>query len=134
MKNEVICAAMAQPKQNKAQKMLGNVLGFGTALSAVASTATTTVFASEWANNGIDVTGVDGSGDEGSTMMSNVIGILLTISKYVGVALIIYGIYEVVMSFTQNQPEAKTKGIVMALSGAVMVGLKSIITDVLGVG
>lgn len=130
MNNEMICAAMAQPKQNKAQKALGNVLGFGTAISAVAGTATTNVFA-EWADNGFDVSGVDDA--DGSEMMSKVIGVLLTISKYVGIALVIYGIYEVVMSFMQNQPEAKTKGIVMALSGAVMIGLKSIVMAVVGV-
>ena len=123
MKNEVICAAMAQPKQNKAQKMLGNVLGFGTALSAVAGTAATQVFASDLAGDSV---GVAGNDVKAGQMMGNIIGILLTISRYVGVALVIYGVYEVVMSFMQNQPEAKTKGVVMALSGAVMVSLKSI--------
>ena len=59
--------------------------------------------------------------------MGKIIGILLTITRYVGVALVIYGVYEIVMSFMQNQPEAKTKGIVMALAGVVMIGLKSII-------
>lgn len=62
-----------------------------------------------------------------SGLMGKVIGILLTITRYVGVALLIYGIYEIVMSFMQNQPEAKTKGIVMALSGVVMIGLKSVL-------
>jgi hypothetical protein len=31
------------------------------------------------------------------------------------------------MSFMQNQPEAKTKGIIMALCGVVMISLKSLI-------
>lgn len=61
-------------------------------------------------------------------LMNNIIGILLTITRYVGIALVIYGIYEIVMSFMQNQPEAKTKGIVMALAGVVMIALKSIIS------
>lgn len=60
-------------------------------------------------------------------LMGNVIGILLTITRFVGVALLIYGVYEIVMSFMQSQPEAKTKGIVMALSGVVMIALKSVI-------
>lgn len=68
----------------------------------------------------------DGNMDAGK-MMGKVIGILLTITRFVGVALIIYGIYEVVMSFMQNQPEAKTKGIIMALSGVVMTTLKTIL-------
>ena len=57
MKNEMICAAMAQPKQNKAQKALSNVLSFGTAISAVAGTAATTVFALDLAGDSVGVAG-----------------------------------------------------------------------------
>ena len=70
---------------------------------------------------------VSGDGSDASSLMGKIIGNLLTITRYVGVALLIYGVYEIVMSFMQNQPEAKTKGIVMALAGVVMIGLKSII-------
>lgn len=64
---------------------------------------------------------------DASKMMGKIIGILLTITRFVGVALVIYGVYEIVMSFMQNQPEAKTKGIIMALAGIVMTALKSIL-------
>lgn len=64
--------------------------------------------------------------DAGS-LMGKIIGILLTITRFVGVALVIYGVYEIVMSFMQNQPEAKTKGIIMALAGVVMIALKSVL-------
>lgn len=37
---------------------------------------------------------------------------------------------QVVMSFMQNQPEAKTKGIIMALAGIVMTALKSILQSI----
>jgi len=59
------------------------------------------------------------------TVMGNVIGFLLTMTRWVGVALLIYGVYEIVMSFMQNQPEAKTKGIIMAFAGVVLIALKS---------
>jgi hypothetical protein len=32
------------------------------------------------------------------------------------------------MSVQNNQPEAKTKGVIMALSGVVMVSIKTVIT------
>lgn len=66
--------------------------------------------------------------------MGKIIGILLTITRFVGVALVVYGVYEVVMSFMQNQPEAKTKGIIMALAGIVMTALKSILVAIKIVG
>lgn len=72
---------------------------------------------------------VNTSSVNAGSLMGKIIGILLTITFYVGIALLIYGIYEIVMSFMQNQPEAKTKGIIMALSGAVMMGLKPILTS-----
>lgn len=70
---------------------------------------------------------VSGGKADAGDMMGRIIGVLLTITRFVGVALIVYGVYEVVMSFMQNQPEAKTKGIIMALAGAVMTALKSIL-------
>lgn len=76
---------------------------------------------------GDDVTVNTDTAADADTLMESIIGILLTISRYVGLALIIYGVYEIVMSFMQNQPEAKTKGIVMALAGVVLVGLKSVL-------
>lgn len=77
--------------------------------------------------SGDNVTVTNPTTTDAGALMSKIIGILLTISRYVGVGLVIYGIYEVVMSFMQNQPEAKTKGIIMALSGVVLIGLKSIL-------
>lgn len=77
---------------------------------------------------------ITGGGAKADDMMGRIIGVLLTITRFVGVALIVYGVYEVVMSFMQNQPEAKTKGIIMALAGAVMTALKSILTALKVVG
>lgn len=59
------------------------------------------------------------------SVMGNVIGFILQLSKWVGIGLLIYGVYEIVMSFMQNQPEAKTKGIIMAFAGVILIALKS---------
>ena len=115
----------AVQKQNKMKKAFRKFYATATAAMAMASLCATTAFA-DWESANINNTGTaDASG-----MMSKVIGVLLTITRYVGVALTVYGVYEIVMSFMQNQPEAKTKGIVMALSGVVMIGLKSILVVV----
>lgn len=67
----------------------------------------------------------DDSGFSGN--MEKIINILLGISKWAGIGLVAFGVYEIVMSFMQNQPEAKTKGIIMACAGVVMVGLPLIL-------
>lgn len=92
------------------------------ALMAMASTAAMT--ASAW-DDPVGVT--DGNDVDAGTMMGQIIGILLTITRYAGVALCVYGVYEIVMSFMQNQPEQKTKGVIMTLSGAAMIGMKTLL-------
>lgn len=94
-------------------------MGITGAMMAMTSTAALASF-----NESVTVTSTN---LDASKMMGKILGILLTITRFVGVALIIYGVYEVVMSFMQNQPEAKTKGIIMALAGVVMTALKSIL-------
>lgn len=114
----------SKTKKRKCGLFRKMAIGMGT-MGAVANMSAVTAFASGGGFND-DVT-VKGGGDA-ATMMGKIIGILLTITRFVGVALVVYGVYEVVMSFMQNQPEAKTKGIIMALAGIVMTALKSILS------
>lgn len=60
-------------------------------------------------------------------LMGQLIGILLMITRYVGVGILVYGVYEVVLSFTSDQPEKRVKGISLALAGVVLVALRSVI-------
>jgi hypothetical protein len=79
---------------------------------------------------GEDVTINTNGSTDANELMGKIIGILLTITRFVGVALVVYGVYEVFMSYQNQQPEAKTKGIIMALSGVAMVALKSILSGI----
>lgn len=83
-----------------------------------------------FANDNFKVTVTETNLGNANSLMGKIIGILLTITRFVGVALVVYGVYEIVMSFMQNQPEAKTKGIIMALAGVVMIALKSILQGI----
>lgn len=108
-----------------AKKPFSKIKNWFAAAQAMAFAIMATVTsASAW---GESVTINDSDDPDAKDLMGNIIGILLTITRFVGIALVIYGIYEIVMSFMQNQPEAKTKGIVMALAGVVMIALKSIL-------
>lgn len=121
---------MEMTKKNKIKNALVKASAFAAAASTVASAAMINVFAFDTKD---DVT-VTGSEANASTMMGRIIGILLTITRYAGVALVVYGVYEIIMSFMQSQPEAKTKGIIMALSGVVMVTMKSILQNLKIIG
>lgn len=117
-------------KKNKVKNILAKASALGMAASAVASMTAAQAFAGGFGSDDVTITG----GGDAATMMGKIIGILLTITRFVGVALVVYGVYEIVMSFMQNQPEAKTKGIVMALAGIVMTALKSILQSIGVVG
>lgn len=109
-------------KKNKVKGVLARAAAFGMAASSVATMTAAQVFADDFGS----VT-VSGDNVSANTVMGKVIGMLLTITRFAGVALAVYGIYEIIMSFTQNQAEAKTKGVIMTLSGVIMVALKSVL-------
>ena len=61
--------------------------------------------------------------------MGKVIGMILWVAAFVGAGLLIWGVIEIVMSFTNEQPEKKVKGISLALGGILMIGLKAVLTE-----
>ena len=107
-------------------KNIKNVLASASTLAAMASIGMTQVFAGSSA-----IASDPSQKVNGSNALTGIIDTLCSIAKYVGVALAAYGVYEVVQSFMQNQPEAKTKGIVMVACGAAMMGMKTLVDNVL---
>lgn len=78
-----------------------------------------------------------GSGGSGGTSgtdvtgpMGKVLGLLLTIMTYLGAGLALWGVYELVMSLTQDMPEKKVKGIALLAGGVLLIGVKGVLTAV----
>lgn len=117
--------------KKKASRLAKSIYAASASAAIATSMFTTTAFATtafaDGGFSGENVT-INNSGGNAGQLMGKVIGVLLTITRFVGVALIVYGLYEVVQSFMQNQPEAKTKGIIMALAGIACTALKSILS------
>lgn len=122
---------MEMTRKNKIRNALVKASAFVGAAATVASTTMTQAFAGDGFGDAVSVKTDGASAD---TMMNKVVGVLLSITRYAGVALVVYGVYEIVMSFMQSQPEAKTKGIIMALSGVAMISMKSILQGIGVVG
>lgn len=115
--------------KKKASRLAKSIYAASASAAIATSMFTTTAFADGGADGGFagESVSINNSGGNAGALMGKVIGVLLTITRFVGVALIVYGLYEVVQSFMQNQPEAKTKGIIMALAGIACTALKSIL-------
>jgi hypothetical protein len=56
--------------------------------------------------------------------INQIVSIMGRVGRVAGIALMIFGIYEVVMAFLQQAPEQKTKGVLMLVVGAVLTGIK----------
>lgn len=110
----------------EATKIKKSVNDFKTAVCS-AMTAVMTAPTTVLAGDGFESVNI---GEVGSAndVMGGVIGLLLGITRYVGVALIVFGVYEIVMSFMNDQPEKKVKGITIALAGVLCATLKSILS------
>lgn len=98
---------------------LGIMMGQATALAMVSGNA---ALADDFGSVSVtaDNVSIDGT-------MGKVVGLALTVFRWVGVVLLCFGVYEIVMSFMQNQPEAKTKGVIMCICGIVMIAMKSVL-------
>lgn len=118
--------AVALSSKEKCAKMIRNAAMAVNSVLLVAECTAMRVFASDFESVTITASGTESATD----LMGKVIGIMLTITRFAGIGLVVFGIYEIVMSFMQQQPEAKTKGIIMALAGIVMIALKSILQAV----
>ena len=115
---------MNKNKNKKKTGFLAKAMSLGAIANVMATGLATTVFADgDW--DSVNV----GNSSDGSTVLGKIVGMLVTISKYVGIALVVYGAYEIVMSFMQNQPEAKTKGVLMAICGCCLIAMKAIVTS-----
>ena len=121
----MVNAIKMNPNSSKSRCSFRNrIKTIGASAYGIITAVAATIMQASAFGDSVTITATDA---DANNMMGNVIGILLTITRFVGVALAIYGVYEIVMSFMQNQPEAKTKGIVMALAGVVMIALKSVL-------
>lgn len=59
--------------------------------------------------------------------MGDIIGLLVTVTRYIGVGVLVYGGYELAMSFTQDMPDKKAKGIAFLFGGLILVAIKSVL-------
>lgn len=121
MKNGFISKAKTKAQNTLSKFQLGFASGCASAMVMANS------IQGHCAIQGFEGATITNGNADPATMMGDIIGVILTIMRYAGVVLVIYGIYEIIMSIMNNQPEAKTKGIFMAMAGVVLIALKSIL-------
>ena len=71
----------------------------------------------------------DGSDIE--TIIGSILGIILTIAMYVGVVLLTYAVFQLVMSFKNDDAEGKSRATQLLVVSAVLIGLKKLMSVLL---
>ncbi len=74
---------------------------------------------------GYALPGADTSPDQ---LVTSIIGIVLTLARYIGIVLIVTGVFQLVMAYKDDNADAKTRGVQLAIVGVILVGLKAILT------
>lgn len=59
-----------------------------------------------------------------------VIDLILNIAMYVGAILAIYGVYQLLMAFKDENPDGKIKGVTLTLVGIAIATLRGLLTIV----
>lgn len=68
--------------------------------------------------------------NETEALVTSVIDIVLDMARYIGMVLVVTGVFQLVMAYKDDNADAKTRGIQLAICGIVLIGLKSILDGV----
>lgn len=87
------------------------------------------VHAENGAENGItiDKVKIGAEGDNPETIIDSVLGIILFATRYIGAALIIWGLVMFGLSIKNDEPESKQKALMTTFAGVVVFSLKWIL-------
>lgn len=103
-----VTTELAKRSETRKKSITRRIMACTMSAAMAASMTATYAMAGKY-NNNTTISGAD-----------SIINLLLSITKYAGIGLAVFGAYELAMSFLQNQPEAKTKGIIMLIAGVIM--------------
>lgn len=117
-KNMDLAVMTNTPKRKRA------IYGLGTAiLSMVAPT---------WAAASGSVTiNTNNTNADMDTMMGGIIGVVFTMARYVGVFLLVYGIWMTIQGFKDDTVDGKIKGITMCVIAIALISLKTLVSAAL---
>lgn len=56
-----------------------------------------------------------------------IMAIIFEVSKYIGMVSVVMGVFLTVQSFMSDNPEKRNQGVTLAIVGAVLIGLKTLL-------
>ena len=105
-------------------KLISKVKGNGSKLMAIASAAMMFPMGVFGSVGSTHWTG----GSDLDSLMGGLIGMMLTIARYAGMGLTVWGIIKTVMAYKDDNTNEITQGIRLAVVGIFLIALKSILS------
>lgn len=69
-----------------------------------------------------------GEGTSPEALITSIIGIVLTLARYIGIVLVVTGVFQLVMAYKDDNADSKTRGVQLAIVGVILIGLKTLLT------
>ncbi len=61
-------------------------------------------------------------------IISNVIGIILLVARYIGMAMLVWGLVMFALAVKNDEPESKQKALMTTFAGVILIALRSILS------
>ena len=61
------------------------------------------------------------------TIISNVIGIILLVARYIGMAMLVWGLVMFALAVKNDEPESKQKALMTTFAGVILIALRSVL-------
>ena len=120
MKNTVI---------TKAKQTRGKIFSKVKYMFLLAGITLTEMQTAAYANSGIPSLGSTTADSQAAGMVEQLVDIVFSIFRWVGVLLLAWSVAQLVMAFKNEDADSKTKAMTMAIVSIVLVSLKSIFSQ-----
>ena len=67
------------------------------------------------------------SGQDSTTIVGQILGIILKVATFIGSALLIWGLVMFGLAIKNDEPESKQKSLMTAFSGVILISLRAIL-------
>lgn len=61
------------------------------------------------------------------SVVGGIIGLILEIAKYTGIAIVAVGVFNLILAFKDENSEAQSRGIKMTLVGVALIGMRGLL-------
>lgn len=72
--------------------------------------------------------------EDATKMFSNMLEVVCNISKYLGIVIVVYGIFQFVLAFSRDDSEAVSRGLSVLVVGAILLGASFLLPNILSGG